>query len=133
MKILTRGATRLIVLALGLGLLPSAWADFTKTNPVTGETETYTWKFVGTDTWNGSQYWEDSTGANPADGGVPAKKIETVVEYKEKALMKSMETNGMTMEEKRKILQIPQIFFSIFLDEFTFLLVFYLYKENFLG
>ena len=44
-----------------------------RTNPVTGETETYTWKFVGTDTWNGSQYWEDSTGANPADGGVPAK------------------------------------------------------------
>ena len=73
MKKLTRGATRLIVLALGLCLLPSAWADFTKTNPVTGETENYTWKFVGTDTWNGSQYWQDSTGANPADGGVPAK------------------------------------------------------------
>ena len=73
MKKLTRGAMRLIILTLGLGLLPSAWADFTKTNPVTGETETYTWKFVGTDTWNGSQYWQDSTGANPADGGVPAK------------------------------------------------------------
>ena len=45
-------------------------------------------------------------------GGVPAKKIETVAEYKEKALMKSLETNGMTMEEKRNAImkRMPQWF-----------------------
>ena len=74
MKKLTQGATRLLVLALGLGLVSTAWADFQKTNPVTGETESYTWKFVGTDTWNGTGYWQDSSGANPS--GVPAKTGE---------------------------------------------------------
>ena len=75
MKKITRGATRLIVLALGLGLLPSAWADFTKTNPVTGETENYTWKFVGTadNVWNSNGNWQDSNGDNPDNGGIPAK------------------------------------------------------------
>lgn len=48
-----------------------AWADFQKTNPVTGETENYTWKFVGTDVWNGTGYWQNSSGTNPS--GVPAK------------------------------------------------------------
>ena len=52
----------------------SVWADFEKTNPVTGETENYTWKFVGTDTWNGTGNWQDSTGANPS--GTPAKSGE---------------------------------------------------------
>ena len=75
MKKITRGAMRLIVLALGLGLLPSAWADFTKTNPVTGETENYTWKFVGTadNVWNSNGNWQDSNGDNPANDGIPAK------------------------------------------------------------
>lgn len=35
-------------------------------------------------------------------GGIPAKKIKTVAEYKEKALLNTVDTNGMTMEEKRK-------------------------------
>ena len=52
----------------------NAWADFEKTNPVTGETENYTWKFVGTNTWNGTQYWQNSSGANPSS--VPAKTGE---------------------------------------------------------
>ena len=60
-----------MVLALTLGLVATGWADFSKTNPVTGETENYTWKFVGTDTWNGTGYWQDSSGANPSH--VPAK------------------------------------------------------------
>ncbi|MBR5549246.1 MAG: hypothetical protein IKU71_05910 [Kiritimatiellae bacterium] len=67
-------ATRFLTLALTLGLASTAWADFQKTNPVTGETESYTWKFVGTDTWNGTGYWQDSSGANPS--GVPAKTGE---------------------------------------------------------
>ena len=71
MKGLTQGATRLLVLALGLGLVSTGLADFQKTNPVTGETENYTWKFVGTDVWNGTSYWQDSSGGNPS--GVPAK------------------------------------------------------------
>lgn len=70
-KRLTDGAARLLVLALGLGLATTGWADFQKTNPVTGETESYTWKFVGTDIWNGTGYWQDSSGANPSH--VPAK------------------------------------------------------------
>lgn len=72
MKQLIKNVKRL-ALALCLAAPIVSWAGFDRTNPVTGETETYTWKFVGTDTWNGSQYWEDSTGANPANGGVPAK------------------------------------------------------------
>ncbi len=51
-----------------------AMADFAKTNPVTGETENYTWKFVGTDTWNGTGNWQDSSGASPS--GTPAKSGE---------------------------------------------------------
>ena len=58
-----------LCLAMTTGL--GAWADFAKTNPVTGETENYTWKFVGTDTWDGTGYWQNSDGANPT--GVPAK------------------------------------------------------------
>lgn len=59
---------------LALCLAPlMASADFAMTNPVTGDTENYTWKFVGTDTWNGSQYWQNSDGDNPSGGGVPAK------------------------------------------------------------
>ncbi len=76
MKKLTQGAARLLVLALGLGLTATGWADFAKTNPVTGETENYTWKFVGTDTWNGTQYWQDSTAANPS--AVPAKSDSNI-------------------------------------------------------
>ena len=38
-------------------------------------------------------------------GGIPAKKIKTVEEYKEKALLNSVETNGMTMDEKRNHLK----------------------------
>ncbi len=34
-------------------------------------------------------------------GGVPARQIETVEAYKERALKNSLETNGMTIEEKR--------------------------------
>ena len=70
-KLITR--IKRLALALCLATPIVSWAAFERTNPVTGETEEYTWKFVGTDTWNGSQYWEDSTGANPAEGGVPAK------------------------------------------------------------
>ena len=58
-------------LALAAALPMSAVAEIQKTNPVTGETENYTWKFVGTDTWNGTQYWQNSDSAAPA--GVPAK------------------------------------------------------------
>ncbi len=46
----------------------------TAVNPVTGETEDYTWSFVGTDTWNGTGYWRNSSGANPS--GTPAKSGE---------------------------------------------------------
>ena len=60
---------------LALCLAPlMASADFAKTNPVTGETENYTWKFVGTDTWDGTGNWQDSSGANPS--GTPAKSGE---------------------------------------------------------
>jgi hypothetical protein len=41
---------------------------------VTGETENYTWAFVGTDTWNGTGNWRNSSGANPS--GTPAKSNE---------------------------------------------------------
>ena len=58
-------------LAFAAALPMSAVAEIQKTNPVTGETENYTWKFVGTDTWNGTQYWQNSDSAAPA--GVPAK------------------------------------------------------------
>ena len=55
----------------------SAWAEeadnLQRTNPVTGETETYTWKFVGTGVWNGSGYWKNSNNEEPSGGGVPAK------------------------------------------------------------
>lgn len=47
-----------------------------RTNPVTGETETYTWKFVGTDTWNGTNYWQDSSGNAPS--AVPAKSGDNI-------------------------------------------------------
>ena len=67
-------ALRAITLTLVICATGGAWADFAKTNPVTGETENYTWKFVGTDTWNGTGYWQDSSGANPS--GVPAKSGE---------------------------------------------------------
>ena len=46
----------------------------TAVNPVTGETEDYTWSFVGTDTWNGTGNWRNSSGANPS--GTPAKSGE---------------------------------------------------------
>lgn len=64
-------ALRAITLTLVICATGGAWADFAKTNPVTGETENYTWKFVGTDTWNGTGNWEDSSSANPS--GTPAK------------------------------------------------------------
>ena len=60
-----------IVAAFALALPLAAMAEIQKTNPVTGETENYTWKFVGTDTWNGTQYWQNSDSTPPV--GVPAK------------------------------------------------------------
>ena len=50
----------------------------TAVNPVTGETENYTWSFVGTDTWNGTGNWRNSSGANPS--GTPAKTGENTWE-----------------------------------------------------
>ncbi len=61
-------------LLLAVAAYGGAWADFAKPNPVTGETENYTWKFVGTDAWNGTGNWQDSSGANPS--GTPAKSGE---------------------------------------------------------
>lgn len=62
---------RALALTLVICATGGAWADFQKTNPVTGETENYTWKFVGTDTWNSTGNWQDSSGNAPS--GVPAK------------------------------------------------------------
>ena len=59
------------ILSVAILLTGGAWADFARTNPVTGETENYTWKFVGTDTWDGTGNWQNSDGNNPT--GVPAK------------------------------------------------------------
>lgn len=61
-----------VVLGLALCASTRAWADFTMTNPVTGEPESYTWKYVGTDgVWNSKGNWEDSAGSNPTgDKGV---------------------------------------------------------------
>ena len=70
MKQLIKNVKRL-ALALCLATPIVSWADFAMTNPVTGEMENYTWKFVGTDTWNGTGYWQDSSGANPDK--VPAR------------------------------------------------------------
>ena len=67
MKTLKRVFTALAALCC----FGTAWAAFERTNPVTGETETYTWKFAGTDTWNGTGNWQDSNGDNPS--GTPAK------------------------------------------------------------
>ena len=75
MKMLTLSNARTIFAAAAFFALPMVVkADFTKTNPVTGETENYTWKFVGTDTWNGTGNWQNSSGANPS--GTPAKSGE---------------------------------------------------------
>ena len=70
MKKLTQGATRLLVLALGLGLAATGWADaITKVNPVTGETETYNWKYVDTthNTWDNVDNWQDENSSPPSD------------------------------------------------------------------
>ncbi|MBO6067565.1 MAG: hypothetical protein J6P80_05370, partial [Kiritimatiellae bacterium] len=66
--------TRIKRLALALCFVTPlvSWADaIPVVNPVTGETENYTYKFIGTDTWDGTEYWQDSNGANPS--AVPAK------------------------------------------------------------
>ena len=70
MKQLLKNVKRL-ALALCLATPIVSWAGFERTNPVTGETENYTWKFVGTDTWDGTGNWQDSNGSNPS--GTPAK------------------------------------------------------------
>ena len=44
--------------AAAFGVALGAFADFTETNPVTGETETYTYKYVGTDgSWTTAANW----------------------------------------------------------------------------
>ena len=62
MKKLTQGATRLLVLALGLGLATTGWA-VDKTNPVTGETESYPNVFTGATSseWNHADNWTLAT------------------------------------------------------------------------
>ena len=72
-KLFNWAAARLFA-AFALALPFAAMAEIQKTNPVTGETENYTWKFVGTDTWNGTGNWQDSSSANPS--GTPAKSGE---------------------------------------------------------
>lgn len=69
-KLITR--IKRLALALCFATPLVSWADaITAVNPVTGETETYTYKFIGTDTWDGTEYWQDSSEANPS--GTPAK------------------------------------------------------------
>ena len=63
-----------IVAAFAFALPLAAMAEIQKTNPVTGETENYTWKFAGTDTWDGTGNWQNSSGASPS--GTPAKSGE---------------------------------------------------------
>ena len=64
-SIITRITRCFAAAALALPLV--AMAGFDKTNPVTGETETYTWKFVGTDNvWNNTANWQNSDGGNPS-------------------------------------------------------------------
>ena len=55
-----------VVLGLALCASTRVRADFTMTNPVTGENQSYTWKYVGTDSvWNSKSNWQKSDGANP--------------------------------------------------------------------
>ena len=71
MQKLIQSTTRVLAILFAVFATSGAWADFQKENPVTGETENYTWKFTGTDTWNGTGYWQDSSGNPPS--AVPAK------------------------------------------------------------
>ena len=58
MKKLTQGATRLLVLTLGLGLASTGWAEaITKANPVTGGTESYDNVFSSGSEWNTAENW----------------------------------------------------------------------------
>ncbi len=76
MSTLTTKITR-AALALCFATPLVSWADaITAVNPVTGETETYTYKFTGTDIWNGTEYWQDSNGDNPS--AVPAKSGDNI-------------------------------------------------------
>lgn len=72
---LSRTTTRMLATLLAMFVAGGLWADFAKTNPVTGATENYTYKFVGTTTWNGTDYWQDSSGNNPT--GVPGKQSDS--------------------------------------------------------
>ena len=79
-KLFNWAAARLVAafaLALCFATPLVSWADaITAVNPVTGETETYTYKFTGTDIWNGTEYWQDSNGDNPS--AVPAKSGDNI-------------------------------------------------------
>ena len=72
----TRFASTLVAAIAALAAIADTVNDTVKKNPVTGETETYTWKFVGTDIWNGTNYWENSSGENPS--AVPAKTNDNI-------------------------------------------------------
>lgn len=51
-----------VALAFGFGFATTGWADTSKTNPVTGETETYVNTFTGEATeWNSAANWDTST------------------------------------------------------------------------
>ena len=67
---LTKATTRLLAILLAMFATTSAWANFDMKNPVTGETETYTNKFTGTNgSWNEAGNWD--TGSIPyVSGGV---------------------------------------------------------------
>ena len=57
---------RVIALTLVICATGGAWAEaITKANPVTGETETYTWRYVDTthNTWNSTGNWQDENSA----------------------------------------------------------------------
>ena len=57
---------RVIALTLVICATGGAWAEaITKANPVTGETETYNWKYVDTtaNTWNNTGNWQDENSA----------------------------------------------------------------------
>ena len=65
-------AMRLAVAALAAFAAGGAGAAIDMTNPVTGATESYTYKFTGTDSvWNNTANWQDTNGSNPS--AVPAK------------------------------------------------------------
>ena len=95
---LLKGALMRAAATAFFALPAAAMADITKTNPVTGETETYAYRYVGSGDWTASDWVDANNDAPDAAPGTDNSAIWSPMLVDSTANISVTKLNGWTLQ-----------------------------------